>query len=458
MNIIICGAGEVGYSLAKYLSSDSMNVTLIDESTDRLEKISSSIDVRTLVGKSCNPEVLEQANIEDSELLISVTENDESNILTCEISKILFNMPVTIARIKEKELLNKKWNQLFSEKGFRVDYIISPEDEVASMLARLVAVSGAHDLISFAADKVRLIGFKLDDNCPVLNTPLKELSELFPNLNTKVVLMVRNEKTIIPNKMEELVQGDDIYLLSDSNNIDRVLNVFGKKIIKSRRVVIIGAGIVAINIAKILEINEPDSSVTIIESNKETAERAAMQLEKANVLLGDAVEPEIIQEAEISKADIVFSVTDSDEINTLVSTLSKKAGARNCYALLNGDKYLPVISLMDIDGIISPKELTVSKVLKHIRRGDVSDVYELQAGKAEIIEFTVKEGSQLVGVPLKNAELPENTIIGSIVRNDEVLTPNGDTVIEPSDKVVMCLLHEAIHELEKFLSSDSELI
>ena len=324
MNIIICGAGEVGYSLAKYLSSDSMNVTLIDESTDRLEKISSSIDVRTLVGKSCNPEVLEQANIEDSELLISVTENDESNILTCEISKILFNMPVTIARIKEKELLNKKWNQLFSEKGFRVDYIISPEDEVASMLARLVAVSGAHDLISFAKDKVRLIGFKLDDNCPVLNTPLKELSELFPNLNTKVVLMVRNEKTIIPNKMEELVQGDDIYLLSDSNNIDRVLNVFGKKIIKSRRVVIIGAGIVALNIAKILEINEPDSSVTIIESNKETAERAAMQLEKANVLLGDAVESEIMQEAEISKADIVFSVTDSDEINTLVSTLSKK--------------------------------------------------------------------------------------------------------------------------------------
>ena len=146
--------------------------------------------------------------------MISVTENDESNILTCEISKMLFNMPVTIARIKEKELLNKNGTNYFLKKDLGVDYIISPEDEVASMLARLVAVSGAHDLISFAADKVRLIGFKLDDNCPVLNTPLKELSELFPNLNTKVVLMVRNEKTIIPNKMEELVQGDDIYLLS----------------------------------------------------------------------------------------------------------------------------------------------------------------------------------------------------------------------------------------------------
>ena len=458
MNIIICGAGEVGYSLAKYLSSDNMKVTLIDESIEKLEKISSSIDVRTLVGKSYNPEVLFQANIEEAELLISVTENDETNILTCEISKILFKIPTTIARIKEKEFLNDKWRELFSEKGFRVDYIISPEDEIASMLARLVAVSGAHDLISFADDKVRLIGFKLESDCPVLDTPLKDLTELFPNLNTKIVLMVRNEKTIIPNKMQELIEGDDIYLLSDTNNINRVLNIFGKKIIKSRRVVIIGAGIIALNIAKILEINEPDSSITIIENHKETAETAAMQLEKANVLLGDAVEAEIMQEAEISKADIVFSVTNSDEINTLVSTLSKKAGAKNCYALLSGDKYLPVISLMDIDGIISPKELTVSKVLKYIRRGDVSDVYELQAGKAEIIEFLVKEGSKLVGIPLKEAELPDNTIIGSIVRNDTVLTPTGETIIEASDKVVMCLLHESIHQLEDFLSNDSELI
>ena len=458
MNIIICGAGEVGYSLAKYLSSDNMNVTLIDESSEKLEKISSLIDVRTLVGKSYNPEVLSQANIEEAELLISVNENDVINILTCEISKILFKIPTTIARIKEKEFLNNKWSELFSEKGFKVDYIISPEDEVASMLARLVAVSGAHDLISFANDKVRLIGFKLEDDCPVLETPLKDLTELFPNLNTKIVLMVRDEKIMIPNKMEKLVQGDDIYLLSDSNNIERVLNVFGKKIIKSRRIVIIGAGIIALNIAKILEINEPDSSITVIENNKEIAERAAMQLEKANVLLGDAVESEIMQEAEISKADIVFSVTDSDEINTLVSTLAKKAGTRNCYALLKGDKYLPVISLMDIDGIISPKELTVSKVLKHIRRGDISDVYELQAGKAEIIEFLVKEGSQLVGIPLKEAKLPDNAIIGTVVREDVVLTPTGDTIIEARDKVVMCLLHDAIHEIEAFMADDSELI
>ena len=161
MNIIICGAGEVGYSLAKYLSSDNMQVTLIDEDSDKLEKISSSIEVRTLVGKSYNPEILSQADIEEAELLISVTEKDEINILTCEISKILFKMPTTIARIKEKEFMNNKWSELFSEKGFRVDYIISPEDEVASMLARLVAVSGAHDLISFAEDKVRLIGLNL---------------------------------------------------------------------------------------------------------------------------------------------------------------------------------------------------------------------------------------------------------------------------------------------------------
>tara|TARA_E500000178_G_scaffold288205_1_gene290730 strand:- start:44 stop:787 length:744 start_codon:yes stop_codon:yes gene_type:complete len=247
-------------------------------------------------------------------------------------------------------------------------------------------------------------------------------------------------------------------MLADSKNTFRILSVFGKKQVKQRKIIIIGAGTIAINIAKILEINEPDSSITIIENNKEQAEKAAVALEKATVLLGDAVESEIIEEANITEADIVFSVTNSDEINTLVSVLSKKAGAKNCYALLNEDKYQPVIPFLDIDGVISPRDLTVSKVLTYIRKGKVSNVFELKEGAAEIIEFQVREGSKFLGVPIKDCKLPSSALIGAIVRKKEVITPNGDTMIENQDKIVLCLLHEAVHSVEEFLSDDTTLI
>ena len=458
MKIIICGAGEVGFSLAKYLSSENMQVTVIDEDTEKLHKMTSAIDVRSIVGKTYNPNILDEAAVKDADLLIAVSENDESNIIVCEMAKILFNVPNTIARIKEKELLNEKWLDLFSNKGFKIDNIISPEIEVANMLARLVAVSGAHDLISFAEDKVRLIGLKLDESCPVLDTPLGQLTELFPDLNTKIVLMTRDEKVFIPDKMEQLQQNDDIYMIADSNNTKRILSVFGKKLIDSRKIIIIGAGIIAINIAKILEINEPDAEVTIIENNKDKAEKAAIQLEKTNVLLGDAVESDIMIEADIANADIVFSVTNSDEINTLVSILSKKLGAKNCYALLNEDKYQPVIPNLDIDGIISPRELTVSRVLKYIRKAIVSDVHEIKDGSAEIIEFQIKEGSSLLGSEIKHSNLPENTYIGAVVRQDKVIDVDGNTTLELGDRVIMCLLHDAIQKVEDFLSEDKELI
>ena len=458
MKIIICGAGEVGFSLAKYLSSENMQVTVIDEDTEKLHKMTSAIDVRSIVGKTYNPNILDEAAVKDADLLIAVSENDESNILVCEMAKILFNVPNTIARIKEKELLKEKWLDLFSDKGFKIDNIISPEIEVANMLARLVAVSGAHDLISFVEDKVRLIGLKLDESCPVLDTPLGQLTELFPDLNTKIVLMTRDEKVFIPNKMEQLQENDDIYMIADTNNTKRILSVFGKKLIDSRKIIIIGAGIIAINIAKILEINEPDAEVTIIENNKDKAEKAAIQLEKTNVLFGDAVESDIMIEADIANADIVFSVTNSDEINTLVSILSKKLGAKNCYALLNEDKYQPVIPNLDIDGIISPRELTVSRVLKYIRKAIVSDVHEIKDGSAEIIEFQIKEGSSLLGSEIKHSNLPENTYIGAIVRQDKVIDIHGSTTLELGDRVIMCLLHSAIQKVEDFLSEDKELI
>ncbi len=453
MKIIICGAGEVGFSIAKYLENEGdIDITVIDDNVDRLHKISNSIDVTTLKGKVSSPKNLSNAGASDADMLIAVTDSDEINIVTCEIADILFNITTTIARVREKDYMEKDWDNLFSTNGLKVSNIISPEEEVASMLARMVAISGAHDLLSFSEDKVRLIGVRLDESCPVINTPLEQLTELFPDLNSKVVLIVRKEKLIVPNKLSQMLEGDDVYLIADSDNTKRVLSIFGKESRQTRKIVIIGGGRISISIASILEKNEPNAKVTIIERNKEKAEYAASNLKKALVLHGDALEKEIMQEARIEDSDIVFSVTDSDEINTLVSMLSKKAGAKSSFALLNGSRYQSLIPSLNIDGVISPRELTVSRVIKHLRRGRVLTVHELIDGAAEVIEFRAEESSKLIGIPLKDAKLPEEISIGAIVREEEVIVPKADTVIQKGDRVVVLSLHEAVHKLETLFS------
>ena len=454
MKVIVCGAGEVGYNIAQHLSAEEIDVTLIDTSLERIEKAAASSDIQTLVGYAPHPNVLEQGGATDAEMLIAVTENDETNIITCEIASILFNITTTIARVRGDAYLRPEWSKLFEEEGLRLENIISPDEEVTSSLARLVAVPGAHDLISFADDKVRLIGIRLDSECPVLHTPLEQLTELFPDLNTRVVLIVRGDNLFVPDKLAQMKAGDDVYLIADSSKTNRVLTIFGKKIREARRIIIIGGGRIGLGVANLLEDSEPNANITLVENIKKVAEDASRKLKRTMVLHGDGIDRDILEEAGVQNADMLIAVTENDEINTLVCMLSKRSGTLSSVALLNRTGYQSIIGSLGIDAAVSPRELTVSRILRHVRRGHVLAVQSLRDGKAEIIEIVAEETAQVVGKPLSEINLPIGVAIGAVVREEKVILPRGNTIIHEGDRVIVFAFRDSVRKLEDLFAVD----
>ena len=452
MNIIICGAGEVGYNIARLLSDEDNQITVVDHDIERIDKVSSKLDVRTLLGYASHPNILAEAEADKADMIIAVTQSDEINMISCQIASSLFSIPIKIARVRAEEYNQDEWKTLFDTGVFSIDAVISPEYEVAKSFTRLVAVPGAKDLISFDNDLLRLIEINLSDDCPVLKTPLSQLTEIFPDLGARVVYIVRDEVGFVPDKLSQMESGDDIYIIAESSKTERVLSAFGKETARARRIVIIGGGRTGLRVAKSIEVNEPQSSITVIENNKQRAEFIADELDKSIVLNGDALDKDVLEEANIAKADFTFSVTASDEINTLSSILAKEYGCHSSAALLSENRYSPFVSSLGIDAVVNPRELTVSRILRHVRRGKVFQVQSLREGEAEVIELEAMESSILIGEPLKNKPLPEGVAIGAVIRNKSVILPTGSSTIEVGDRVIVFARHDAITEIEKIFS------
>ena len=452
MNVIICGAGEVGYNIARLLSDEKNQITIIDHDEDRIEQISNKLDVRTLIGYASHPKILKEAEADKSDMIVAVTQSDEINMISCQIASALFSVPIKIARVRSEAYNMEEWKHLFNEGLFSIDALISPEQEVAKSFTRLVAVPGAKDLISFDEDLVRLIEINLAEDCPVLNTPLNQLTEIFPDLGARVVYIVRNSQGFIPEKLSEMKSGDDIYIIAESNKTERVLSVFGKETARARRIVIIGGGKTGLRVARSIEDNEPQSHITLIENNKNRAESIADELSKSIILNGDALDKEILEEANIAKADFTFALTASDEINTLSAILAKKYGCHSSAALLSENRYSPFINSLGIDAIVNPRELTVSRILRYVRKGKVFQVQSLREGEAEVIELEAIESSILIGVPLREKPLPDGVAIGALIRDKSVILPTGSTTIEVGDRVIVFAKHDFITEIEKIFS------
>jgi trk system potassium uptake protein len=452
MKIIICGAGEVGFNIARLLSDEKNEITIIDHDEKRIAQISSKLDVRTLIGYASYPNILKEAEADKSDMLIAVTQSDEINMISCQIANTLFSVPIKIARVRSEAYDMDEWKNLFNEGLFSIDALISPEQEVAKSFTRLVAVPGAKDLISFDDDQVRLIEINLSEDCPVLNTPLSQLTEIFPDLGARVVYIVRDSQGFVPNKFSEMKSEDDIYIIAESSKTERVLSVFGKETKRARRIVIIGGGKTGLRVAKSIEDNEPQSNITLIESNKSRAESIADELSKSIILNGDALDKEILEEANIAQADFTFALTASDEINTLSAILAKKYGCHSSAALLSGNRYSPFINSLGIDAIVNPRELTVSRILRYVRKGKVFQVQSLRDGEAEVIELEAIETSILIGVPLREKPLPDGVAIGALIRDKSVILPNGSTTIEVGDRVIVFARHDFIPEIEKIFS------
>ena len=454
MKIIICGAGRVGMSIAEHLATEDNDITVIDSKAEALQKITELYDVQGVLGLASHPSVLNDAGVEDTEMIIAVTESDEINIMACHLSHLLFNIPTKIARIRSREYLNEKFLDLFQEGKIPIDHIISPEEEVASAIVKQWRTPGAFDVAEFCNSQVTMLGILCNDNCPILDTPLRELVDLFPGLNATIMAIIRDNDLIIPRSGDDVLNlNDRIYLSCKTEQIERTLAAFGHSEIASRNVTISGAGNIGLMIGNMINKISPDTKLTFIELDKEVARHAAEQLQFASIISGDTLDPEIIKEARVSNETSFISATNHDEVNILSSLLAKRSGSKHSIVLVNQPAFFPLVNTLDLEAVISPPVITVSSILQFIRKGQIEAVHSIIEEFGEVISVEALETSSIINKSLKEIKLPKNVSIGSILKkNDEILPARGSSVIDPGDKLVMFVPVKSIKKVQELLS------
>lgn len=449
VKVIVCGAGQVGFNIAKQLAAEHNDVTVIDHNPDLVRKVSDTLDVQGMFGHASDPNVLDRAGASDADMIIAVTQNDEVNMVACQVAHSLFNLPVKVARIRTQNYLQVQWLNLFSRDHLPIDVIISPEVEVGRAVLRRLAMPGALEAAPFADDRVMLIGTLLEENCPVVNTPLRQLNDLFPDLDIIIAGVARAGKLFVPSGDDQLRIGDQVFFITGLEKVRRVLEIFGNEVKPARRVIILGAGNIGMFVAKEMEKNHASVRVKIIEYRKERAEAAADQLTNTVVLHGDALDLDILHEANIAETETIVAVTDDDEVNILASVLAKQGGCQRAIALINNPGYGPLMRTLGIDVFIDPRAMTVSKILQHVRRGRIRGLYSLFNGAAEVLEAEALETATVIGKPLNEANIPRGVMIGAIVRSGQVIIPRGNTVIRTGDRVVILALADMVKKVEQ---------
>lgn len=449
MKVIICGAGQVGYGIAERLAAEKNDVSVIDTSPELIRAIRDSLDVRGFVGHGAHPDVLELAGAQQADMLIAVTLYDEVNIVACEVAHALFNVPTKIARIRAQSYLRPHYRDLFSRDHLPIDVIISPELEVGEMVLRRIALPGATDVVSFAENKIAMVAIECQEDCPVINTPLAQLSELFPDLPSTVVGITRGTRLFIPHSADQLIAGDLAYVVTTKDQVRRTLGLFGHEEQEATRIVIAGGGNIGLHVAGTLEQRQSRTRVKIIEGTRERAVMIADELRKTVVLQGSALDQKLLLEADIQDADLMVALTNNDQVNILASAMAKRLGCKANLALINNPAFHDLTGTLGIDAYVNPRAVTISRVLQHVRRGRIRAVHTIQKGAAEIIEAEALETSPLVGAELRELDLPHGMRVGAIYRNGEVIKPSGAVRINPRDRVVIFAIAEAVKQVEQ---------
>lgn len=449
MRIIICGAGQVGYGIAERLAAEKNDISIIDTSPELIQAVRDSLDVRGFVGHGAHPEVLEAAGAQNADMIIAVTLYDEVNIVACEVAHALFNVPMKIARIRAQSYLQPHYLDLFSREHLPIDVIISPEVEVGEMVLRRITLPGATDVVRFAENKIIMVAIECLEDCPVINTPLSQLSELFPDLPATVVGVSREGHVFIPHSADQLQVGDLAYVITTKDQVRRTLGLFGHEEQEATRIVIAGGGNIGLYVARSIEQRQGRTKVKMIEHNRERAVSVADQLRRTVVLNGSALDQKLLLEADIPEADLMVALTNNDQVNILASVMAKQLGCKSNLVLINNPAYHDLTKSLGVDALVNPGAVTISRVLQHVRRGRVRAVHTIQRGAAEIIEAEALETSPLVGQPLRDLHLPDGIRIGGIYRNGEVLKPSGALRIKPKDRVVIFALAHAVKHVEQ---------
>ena len=449
MKVIICGAGQVGYGIAERLANEGNDVSVIDNSPSLVQVIRDQLDVRGFVGHGSQPDVLQRAGAEDADMLIGVTLYDEVNMVACQVAHSLFNVPTKVARIRAQSYLQPHFRDLFSRQNMPIDVIISPEIEVGEMVLRRISLPGATDVVRFADDEVAMIAIECRDDCPVIDTPLGQLSELFPDLSAVVTGIWRSGTLFVPHSNDAMIAGDLAYVVVKRDRVRRTLNIFGHEESAASRIVLVGGGNIGLYVAQAIENRQSQSRVKIVENSRDRAVAIADELDKTVVLHGSALDQQILLEADIENADLMVALTNDDQVNILSSVMAKRLGCASNLALLNNTGYYEFTKTLGIDAHLNPRSVTISKILQHVRRGRIRSVHSVQNGMAEIIEAEALETSTLVGVPLRELNLPDGVRIGAIHRDRDVVVPDGNTQIKAKDRIIIFATADRVKQVEQ---------
>ncbi len=452
MKIIICGAGQVGTTIARHLAHEGNDVTVLDVSFEAARRADESHDIRGMVGFASHPDTLQAAGAKDADLLIAVTRSDEVNMVACQVARTVFGVKRRIARLRYHGYLETLWNGPDGEDLLPVDVAISPEVEVAAGIARRLRTPGAFDMVPLAKARLLLLGIECGEGCALQGLMVEQVRERASQHGFVVVALSREGKTIVPAPQQRIAAGDGVYVVATPDRLEDIMMALGHRERRARRVVIVGGGNIGLQLARTLA-EENLISLKVIEFDRERAEVVAESLGSAAIVLhGDALERDMLEEANVGSADTLVAVTNDDETNIFASVLARRAGCQRVITLVNKSSYTPVVSALGIDTVVSPSSITISSILRHVRRGSIAQVYQLPGDTVEVIEARALQGSSLVSGALGSLGLPPGMLIGAVLRGKDMIIPDANTVLQPGDSVIATVAGNALREAESLLA------
>jgi len=444
MRIIIAGAGDLGFHLAKLLANEEQDIVLVDMNQEVLEYASSHLDVSTVKGSSTSIAILEEAHIDKADLLIAVTSDQESNITTCMIGKKL-GAKKTVARISNIEYLHQRDRCNFKDIG--IDEIISPESLAAREIKRLLKESALTDTFEFEKGMLSLIGISIEENSDLLEKTLTETAYLNPDHNFTTVAVLRENNTIIPHGENRFKLNDHAYFIAQPEGIQRVMDLSGKKRFDIKNIMILGGSKVGINTAKQLS---KKYKIKLIEKDKEKCFQLADELGDTMIIQGDGRNQELLKEEGLDNMDAFIAVTGNSETNIITSLVAKDSGVKKTIALVENIDYIHLSQSIGVDTLINKKLIAANFIFRYIRKGQVLNLTSVHGVDAEILEFEISPNSKIIDKELRNLNFPKTAIIGGVIRNNKGFTARGNFIFEPKDRVVVLSKPECIHLVENF--------
>ena len=454
MNILIVGAGIVGFNLAQELSHEGHDISIIDANPEKIKRISEKLDVLAVRGNGCLPNTLIQGRIRDAEMAIAVTDKDEINLMVCFLAH-KFEVKETFARLRNMELTGE--SQIFKPEELFVDHAINPAEIIIDSIIKIIKTPGAVNVAEFADGQILFRGFDVPEDAPLAGKSIEEIREVCELNAFLVVAIVREGKMIIPKYENRILAGDKIYVLVDHDFLPLILPMLNKQVDEIQKIIIYGASRIAVHLAR--ELDEFISDVSIIEPSLEKANEAADTLEDTVILHGNGTDPDLFNDINMKDADLFLALSNNDEMNILSALLAKKHGAKRAAVITNDPDYLPILDSIGMDVTINPRLITVSEILKHLRKGQVVNLYKLIEGEAEVLEIVISAESAAAGRLINQLHMPEQSIIGAVVRVDgEMVVPGGPTEILEGDTVIVVTLPDCIGKIEKIFGKKSSFL